>query len=102
MNRGDFGHTHLPKTFRVVSLGKFQVVNDSGFALGTFAGALPPALSIVIPDDVMTQLKGEGLVTPGSVDLYNTALDPLASSANLTRYVSLLQRLASAQVSDGP
>ena len=101
MNRGDFGHTHMPKTFRVATPGKFQVVNDDGFALGTFAGAVPAALNIAFPQGVMDQLKSEGLVTATTIDLYNTALDPLSSPANLTRYLSLLQRLAPADVNDG-
>lgn len=101
MNRGDFGHTHMPKTFRIVPPGKFQVVNDDGFALGTFAGVVPTALNIAIPQDVMDQLKAEGLVTATTISLYNAALDPLTSFANLSRYLSLLQRLAPADVNDG-
>ncbi|HSS08224.1 MAG TPA: hypothetical protein VLK83_13930 [Rhodanobacteraceae bacterium] len=102
MNRGDFGHTHMPKTFRVVAPGQFQVTNSSGFALGTFAGAVPAALNIAFPADVMDQLKAEGLVTATTIDLYNTALDPLSSPANLSRYLSLMQRLAPSDVSDTP
>jgi hypothetical protein len=101
MNRGDFGHTHLPKTLRIVAAGQFQVVNGADAALGTFGGPLPIALTIAIPADVMDQLNKEGLVTAGAVALYNTALDPLASSANMTRYLSLLQRLSPANVEDG-
>lgn len=101
MNRGDFGHTHLPKTLRIVSAGKFQVVNAEDAALGTFAGAVPAALTIAIPSDVLDQLKDDGLVTAGAVALYNTALDPLTSFSNMTRYLSLLQRLAAADVNDG-
>ena len=101
MNRGDFGHTHMPKTFRIASPGRFQVTNLPGFALGTFSGAVPAALSVAIPSDVLDQLKAEGLVTATTIDLYNTALDPLSSPANLSRYLSLLQRLAPADVNDG-
>ncbi len=100
MNRGDFGHTHLPKTLRIVSAGKFQVVNDSDAALGTFANVAPAALTIAIPADVMDQLKNEGLVNAGAVALYNAALDPLTSFANMSRYLLLLQRLAPADVTD--
>lgn len=100
MNRGDFGHTHLPKTLRIVSAGKFQVVNASDAALGTFAGAVPGALTIAIPADVMDQLKNEGLVTAGAVALYDAALDPLTSFSNMSRYLSLLQRLSPAPVTD--
>ena len=102
MNRGDFGHTHLPKTLRIVAAGKFQVVNASDAALATFAGAVPGGLTIAIPADVLDQLKNEGLVTPGAIALYNAALDPLTSSSNMSRYLSLLQRLAPADVTDGP
>jgi hypothetical protein len=101
MNRGDFGHTYLPKTLRIVSAGKFQVVNDSDAALGTFAGLVPTSLTIAIPADVMDQLKGEGLISAGAVALYDATLDPLASSANMQRYLSLLQRLSPAEVTDG-
>lgn len=101
MNRGDFGHTHLPKTLRIVSAGKFQVVNASDAALGTFAGVAPAALTIEIPAAVMDQLKDEGLVTAGAIALYDAALDPLTSFSNMTRYLSLLQRLAPADVEDG-
>ena len=100
MNRGDFGHTYLPKTLRIVAAGKFQVVNGSDAALGTFAGILPGALTVAIPTDVMDQLKNEGLVNAGAVALYNTALDPLTSFSNMARYLSLLQRLAPAEVTD--
>ena len=92
----------MPKTFRIAAPGRFQVTNSSGFALGTFAGAVPAALNIAFPPDVMDQLKAEGLVTATTVDLYNTALDPLSSPANLTRYLSLLQRLAPSDVNDTP
>jgi hypothetical protein len=102
MNRGDFGHTYLPKTLRVVSGGKFQVVNASDAALGTFAATAPAALTIAIPADVMDQLKDEGLVSAGAVALYNAALDPTTSFSNMSRYLSLLQRLAPADVNDGP
>jgi hypothetical protein len=101
MNRGDFGHTHLPKTLRIVPGGKFQVVNASDAALGTFAGAVPTGLTIAIPTDVMDQLKNEGLVTAGAVALYNAALDPLTSFANMSRYLSLLQRMSPSEVTDG-
>ena len=92
---------YMPKTFRVVSPGRFQVTNEPGFALGTFSSALPAALSVAIPPDVFNQLKSEGLVTSTTIDLYNTALDPLSSPANLSRYMSLLERLAPADVNDG-
>ena len=91
----------MPKTFRIVAPGRFQALNGTGFALGTFSGAVPAALNIAIPPDVMDQLKSEGLVTATAIDLYNTALDPLSSSANLSRYLSLMQRLAPADVNDG-
>jgi hypothetical protein len=102
MNRGDFGHTYLPKTLRIVSAGRFQVVNDSDAALGTFAGLVPAGLTIAIPADVMDQLKSEGLISTGAVALYNTSLDPTTSTANMQRYLSLLQRLSPAEVTDGP
>ena len=107
MNRGDFGHTYMPKTFRIVALGKYQAVNGvtsaggAGFALGTFSAPAPAALTITFPQDVIDQLKADGLVTPTAIALYDTALDPMSSSANLQRYLSLLQRLAPADVHDG-
>lgn len=101
MNRGDFGHVNLPRTFRIVSPGKFQTVNGTGFALGTFAGAVPAALNFAIPQGVLDQLKSEGLVTPTTIDLYDTARNPSSSPANMSRYMSLLQRLAAIDVSDG-
>jgi hypothetical protein len=101
MNRGEFGHIHLPKTLSVVSAGKYQVVNASGVQLATFAGAAPMGLTIAIPQDVMDQLKSEGLVSPTAINLYDAALDPLSSSANLSRYLSLLQRLAPVEVTSG-
>ena len=108
MNRGEFGHVYLPKTFRIVSTGKFQTVNGftsaagTGFALSTFAGAVPMGLNFTIPQGVLDQLKSEGLVTATTIDLYNAALDPSLSIANLARYMSLLQRLATMDVDDGP
>ncbi len=109
MNRGDFSHTHLPKTFRIAAVGKYQALNGfvpqsgpAGSALGTFVGAAPVALNIAIPADVMTQLTNEHLVTPTAINLYDDALDPSLSAANLKRYLSLLERLAGAAVDDGP
>lgn len=108
MDRGDFGHVNLPKTFRIVSPGKFQIVNGctsaagTGFALGTFAGAVPPGLNIAIPQGVLDQLKNEGLVTTTTIDLYDAARNPSSSLANLARYMSLLQRLATVDVDNGP
>jgi hypothetical protein len=107
MNRGDFGHVNLPKTFRIVSPGKFQIVNGftspagAGFALGTFAGAVPAGLNFAIPQGVLDQLKNEGLVTTTTIDLYDAARNPSSSLANMSRYMSLLQRLATIDVSDG-
>jgi hypothetical protein len=107
MNRGDFGPVYLPRTLKVVS-GKYQVVNGyaapgglAGFALGTFSVATGTPFNIAIPQDVLDQLKNEGLVTPTRIDLYNDALNPFSSPANMPRYLSLLQRLASADVNDG-
>ncbi|HJT98204.1 MAG TPA: hypothetical protein VJ696_07790 [Rhodanobacteraceae bacterium] len=109
MNRGDFGHVYLPKTFHVVSPGKYLVANGvtafggpSGTALGTFAGAAPAALRFAIPQDVLDDLRMDGLVDATSVDLYDEARNPTASSANLTRYFSLLRRIAAVAVDDGP
>ena len=108
MNRGDFGHVNMPKTFRIVSPGKFQIVNGytspagSGFALSTFAGAVPAGLNFTWPQGVLDQLKSEGLVTNTTIDLYDAALDPSLSMTNLSRYMSLLQRLATVDVDDGP
>jgi hypothetical protein len=108
MNRGDFGHISLPKTFKIVSPGKFQIVNGfvspagAGFALGTFAGTVPAGLNFKIPQAVLDQLKNEGLVTATTVDLYDTARNPSSSPANMSRYMSLLQRLATVDVDDGP
>jgi hypothetical protein len=106
MNRGDFGPIHLPKTLKVVAPGRYQVVNAFaasgaiGSALGTFGGTAP-ALNFSLPQDVFDQLKNEGLVAPTRIDLYNDALNPFASPANMPRYLSLLQRLAGVQVDDG-
>lgn len=108
MNRGDFGHVNLPKTFRIVSPGKFQIANGytstsgTGFALTTFAGSVPAGLNFTIPQGVLDQLKSEGLVTNTTVDLYDALRDPSLSIANLSRYMSLLQRLATVDVDDGP
>ena len=108
MNRGDFGHVNMPKTFRIVSPGKFQIVNGytstagTGFALGTFAGAVPAGLNFAIPQGVLDQLKSEGLVTTTTIDLYDAARNPSSSPANMSRYMSLLQRLATVDVDDGP
>jgi len=108
MNRGDFGHVNMPKTFRIVSPGKFQIVNGytsaagAGFALSTFAGAVPAGLNFTIPQGVLDQLKSEGLVTTTTIDLYDAASDPSLSMTNLSRYMSLLQRLATVDVDDGP
>jgi hypothetical protein len=108
MNRGDFGHVSLPKTFKLVSPGKYQIVNGftslagAGFALGTFAGAVPVGLNLKIPQAVLDQLKNEGLVTTTTVDLYDAARNPSSSPANMSRYMSLLQRLAIVDVDDGP
>jgi hypothetical protein len=108
MNRGDFGPVHLPKTLKVVSAGQYQVVNGyasssgvAGFALGTFTNTAPPTLSFAIPQDVLDQLKSEGLVSQTRVDLYNDALNPFSNSANMPRYLSLLQRLAAIEVCEG-
>ncbi|HVT31769.1 MAG TPA: hypothetical protein VHE32_03940 [Rhodanobacteraceae bacterium] len=106
MNRGDFVHVQLPKTFRIVSPNKYQTVNgfvstSSGFALGTFAAA-PAALNFTIPKSVLDDLAADGLVTATTVDLYDDARNPVASQSNFDRYVSLLKRLASVEVDDGP
>jgi hypothetical protein len=108
MNRGDFGHVSLPKTFKIVSSGKYQIVNGftspagAGCALGTFSGSVPAGLNFKIPQAVLDQLKNEGLVTTTTVDLYDAARNPSSSPANLSRYMSLLQRLAMIDVDDGP
>ena len=108
MNRGDFGHVILPKTLRIAAAGKHQIANGytstsgSGFALSTFAGTVPTGLNFTIPQGVLDQLKSEGLVTNTTVDLYDAARDPSLSIANLSRYMSLLQRLATVDVDDGP
>jgi hypothetical protein len=106
MNRGDFVHVQLPKTFRIVSPGRYQTVNgfistSSGFALGTFTGS-PTALNFSIPKSVLDELTADGLVTATTIDLYDDARNPVTSQANFDRYTSLLKRLAGAQVDDGP
>jgi hypothetical protein len=106
MNRGDFVHVQLPKTFRIVSPGRYETVNgfvstSSGFALGTFGGA-STALNFSIPKTVIDQLAAEGLVTATTIDLYDNARDPAVSQANFDRYASLLKKLAGVQVDDGP
>jgi hypothetical protein len=106
MNRGDFVHVQLPKTFRIVSPGRYQTVNgfvstSSGFALGTFSAA-PTPLNFTIPKSVLDDLTADGLVTATTIDLYDDARNPVTSESNFNRYVSLLKRLASVQVDDGP
>ena len=108
MNRGDFGPVHLPKMLKIVAPGCYQILNGcgtspgvAGFALGTFATSPPPALYFTIPPDVMTQLKNEGLVSESAIALYDDDRDPFESAANMPRYLALLQRLATVQVSDG-
>jgi hypothetical protein len=106
MNRGDFVHVQLPKTFRIVSSGRYETVNgfvstSSGFALGTFAGA-SPALNFAIPKSVLDELTADGLVTATTIDLYDDARNPVLSQATFDRYASLLKKLASVQVDDGP
>jgi hypothetical protein len=111
MNRGDFIAVHLPKTFRIVANGRYQVVNGctqtttthvAGFGLGSFSGAAPAALNIAIPPAVLSQLTNEKLVTATAINLYDDARDPSKSAANMARYLALLQALAPADVNDGP
>jgi hypothetical protein len=41
-------------------------------------------------------------VTATTIDLYDDARNPVLSQANFDRYASLLKKLASVQVDDGP
>ena len=51
------------------------------------------------PLGVVLTLVETGLAT---IDLYDDARNPVLSQANFDRYASLLKKLASVQVDDGP
>lgn len=100
MNRGDFGAVYLPHSLKLAANGTCRVVNKTGSALGTVATLAAAGLRFAIPADVMSQLSADGLVTASSIDLYNETLKPTASTANMTRYLSILQRLVPVPVTD--
>lgn len=100
MNRGDFGAVYLPKRLTVVTANTYQVANATDCPLGSVSASMISTLTFTIPKAVIDQLTSEGLVTATTIDLYNAALSPTASSANMNRYLALLQQLIPVQVSD--
>ena len=100
MNRGDFVAVYLPKRLHVGSGGTYTVVNRGGNALGTVTATTVTGFSFEIPKSVLDQLASDGLVTSTTIDLFDDARNPTASTANMSRYLALLQQLAPAAVSD--
>jgi len=100
MNRGDFGAVYLPHSLKAAANGTYRVVNKAGAALGTVSAMAVSSLRFAVPADVLSQLSADGLVAAGSIDLYNEALKPTASPANMNRYLAILQKLVPVPVSD--
>jgi len=98
VSKGDFIGKCLPYCLKIVAPGRYRVLSEWDVNSATLSHARVP-LSLTIPPKLMQLLAAAKLVRPDRLLLYDENSRPTASTQNMQRYLTILELLASTEVS---